>query len=38
VYSHFNIRPLFSVVAAQAVVDGSADQRPNVAGYATPSN
>ena len=35
-YSHFNIRPLFSVIASQAVVDSLADQRPKVAGYATP--
>ena len=35
-YSHFNIRPLFSVVASQAVVDSLADQKPKVMGYDTP--
>jgi CubicO group peptidase (beta-lactamase class C family) len=35
-YSHFNIRPLFSVVASQAVVDSLADQKPRVMGYDTP--
>ena len=35
-YSHFNIRPLFSVVASQAVVDSLADQKPKVMGYHTP--
>jgi CubicO group peptidase (beta-lactamase class C family) len=31
-YTHFNIRPLFSVVASQAVVDRLADRRPRVMG------
>ena len=35
-YSHFNIRPLFSVVASQSVVDSLADQKPKVMGYETP--
>ena len=35
-YSHFNIRPLFSVVSSQAVVDSLADQKPKVMGYDTP--
>ena len=35
-YSHFNIRPLFSVVVSQAIVDSLANQRPNVMGYDTP--
>jgi CubicO group peptidase (beta-lactamase class C family) len=35
-YSHFNIRPLFSVVASQSVVDSLADQKPRVMGYDTP--
>lgn len=35
-YSHFNIRPLFSVVASQAVVDSLADQKPRVMGHSTP--
>ena len=35
-YSHFNIRPLFSVVSAQAVVDSLADQKPKGMGYETP--
>jgi CubicO group peptidase (beta-lactamase class C family) len=35
-YSHFNIRPLFSVVASQTVVDSLADQKPRVMGYDTP--
>jgi len=35
-YSHFNIRPLFSVVSAQTVVDSLADQKPRVMGYETP--
>lgn len=33
---NFNIRPLFSVVASQTVVDSLADQRPKVMGYETP--
>ena len=35
-YSHFNIRPLFSVITSQAVVDSLADQKPRVLGYETP--
>ena len=35
-YSHFNIRPLFSVVASQSVIDSLADQKPKVMGYDTP--
>jgi CubicO group peptidase (beta-lactamase class C family) len=35
-YSHFNIRPLFSVISSQAVVDSLADQKPKVLGYDTP--
>jgi CubicO group peptidase (beta-lactamase class C family) len=35
-YSHFQIRPLFSVVASQAVVDSLAAQKPKVMGYDTP--
>ena len=35
-YSHFNIRPLFSVISSQAVVDSLADQKPKVLGYETP--
>ena len=35
-YSHFSIRPLFSVVASQTVVDSLADQKPKVMGYDTP--
>ena len=35
-YTHFNIRPLFSVVASQTVVDTLADQKPKVMGYDTP--
>jgi CubicO group peptidase (beta-lactamase class C family) len=35
-YSHLNIRPLFSVVTSQAVVDGFSEQRPRVKGYDTP--
>jgi CubicO group peptidase (beta-lactamase class C family) len=35
-YSHFNIRPMFSNVVTQAVVDSFADQRPKIRGYATP--
>jgi CubicO group peptidase (beta-lactamase class C family) len=35
-YNHFNIRPLFSVVVAQAVTDSLAGQKPKVMGYDTP--
>jgi CubicO group peptidase (beta-lactamase class C family) len=35
-YSHFNIRPLFSVVAQQTVIDSLSAQKPKVMGYDTP--
>ena len=35
-YRHFNIRPMFSNVVTQAVVDSLADQRPKIMGYVTP--
>ncbi len=35
-YSHFNIRPLFSVVVAQAITDSLAGQKPRIMGYDTP--
>jgi CubicO group peptidase (beta-lactamase class C family) len=35
-YSHFNIRPLFSVVVSQAITDSLAGQKPRVMGYDTP--
>jgi CubicO group peptidase (beta-lactamase class C family) len=35
-YSHFAIRPLFSVVASQAVVDGVDAAAPKIRGYDTP--
>jgi CubicO group peptidase (beta-lactamase class C family) len=35
-YSHFAIRPLFSVVASQAVIDPVSAQKPTVRGYETP--
>lgn len=35
-YSHFNIRPLYSVVVSQAIVDGLAGQKPRIMGYDTP--
>jgi CubicO group peptidase (beta-lactamase class C family) len=35
-YSHFNIRPLFSVVVSQAIVDSWAGMKPRIAGYDTP--
>lgn len=35
-YSHFNIRPLFSVVVSQAVVDSLADRKTKIMGYETP--
>ena len=35
-YNHFNIRPMFSNVVTQAVVDSLADQRPRIMGHATP--
>jgi len=34
-YSHFNIRPLYSVVVSQAIVDSWAGQKPRIAGYDT---
>jgi len=35
-YSHFNIRPLYSVVVSQAVVDSLASHGSKVMGYDTP--
>ena len=35
-YGHFSIRPMFSNVVTQALVDSLADQRPKIMGYATP--
>jgi CubicO group peptidase (beta-lactamase class C family) len=35
-YSHFNIRPLFSVAVTQAITDSLADQKPRIMGYDTP--
>lgn len=35
-YSHFNIRPLYSVVVSQAITDSLAGQKPRVMGYDTP--
>jgi CubicO group peptidase (beta-lactamase class C family) len=35
-YSHFNIRPLYSVVVSQAIVDSYAGMKPKIAGYDTP--
>ena len=35
-YNHLNIRPMFSNVVTQAVVDSLADQKPRIMGYATP--
>jgi CubicO group peptidase (beta-lactamase class C family) len=35
-YSHFNIRPLYSVVVSQAIVDSLAGQNPRIKGYDTP--
>jgi CubicO group peptidase (beta-lactamase class C family) len=35
-YSHFNIRPLFSVAVSQAITDSLADQKPRIMGYETP--
>jgi CubicO group peptidase (beta-lactamase class C family) len=35
-YSHFNVRPLYSVVVSQAIVDSLAGQKPRVMGYDTP--
>ena len=35
-YSHFNIRPLFSVVVSQAITDSLSGQKPRIMGYDTP--
>ena len=35
-YTHFNIRPLFSVAVSQAITDSLADQKPRIMGYDTP--
>jgi CubicO group peptidase (beta-lactamase class C family) len=35
-YSHFNIRPLFSVVVSQAVTESLSGHTPKVIGYDTP--
>jgi CubicO group peptidase (beta-lactamase class C family) len=35
-YTHFSIRPLFSVAVSQAITDSLADQKPRIMGYATP--
>jgi CubicO group peptidase (beta-lactamase class C family) len=35
-YSHFNIRPLFSVAVSQAITDSLADQKARIMGYSTP--
>jgi CubicO group peptidase (beta-lactamase class C family) len=35
-YSHFNIRPLFSVAVTQSITDSLADQKPRIMGYDTP--
>jgi len=35
-YSHFSIRPLFSVAVSQAITDSLADQKPRIMGYETP--
>jgi CubicO group peptidase (beta-lactamase class C family) len=35
-YSHFNIRPLFSVAVSQAITDSLADQKPRIMGHDTP--
>jgi CubicO group peptidase (beta-lactamase class C family) len=35
-YNHFNIRPLYSVVVSQAIVDSLAGQKPTIMGYETP--
>lgn len=35
-YTHFNIRPMFSNVVTQAVIDSVSDQRPKIMGQATP--
>ncbi len=35
-YNHLNIRPLFSNVVTQAVVDSLADQKPTIMGRPTP--
>ena len=35
-YTHFSIRPMFSNVVTQAVIDSLADQRPKILGHPTP--
>jgi CubicO group peptidase (beta-lactamase class C family) len=35
-YSHFNIRPLYSVVVSQAITDSLAGQKSRIMGYDTP--
>ena len=35
-YTHFNIRPMFSNVVTQAVIDSLGDQRPKILGHPTP--
>jgi CubicO group peptidase (beta-lactamase class C family) len=35
-YTHFSIRPLFSVAVSQAITDSLADQKPRIMGYETP--
>jgi CubicO group peptidase (beta-lactamase class C family) len=35
-YTHFSIRPLFSVAVSQAITDSLSDQKPRIMGYQTP--
>ena len=35
-YTHFSIRPLFSVAVSQAITDSLAEQKPRIMGYSTP--
>ena len=35
-YTHLGIRPMFSNVVTQAVIDGASDQEPRVMGRPTP--
>jgi CubicO group peptidase (beta-lactamase class C family) len=35
-YSHFNIRPLFSVAVSQSITDSLAGRKPRIMGYETP--
>jgi CubicO group peptidase (beta-lactamase class C family) len=35
-YTHFSIRPLFSVAVSQAITDSLADQKPRIMGYDSP--